>query len=164
MADKWIEIQGLLVCPSLCENAGFSLTELAGEGMSLMGMNKMARNEEELLGRQGWNGEPCCGHPIWPCCPCQELGKPPAPRPEEEINMKLGCWNRRGSSCMSEQYIFSKESTFSKQPSKRHDLLHTTALSTTWSVWNFPSFCASAMSSKKQTKRKKTFQILRKSV
>lgn len=37
-------------------------------------------------------------------------------------------------------------------------------LSTACRVWNLPLFCASAMSSKKQTKRKKTLQILRKSV
>lgn len=96
--------------------------------------------------------------------PLPRAGETTSPQTRGGNQHETGLLEQRGSSCMSEQYIFSKESTFSKQPSKRHDLLHTTALSTTWSVWNFPSFCASAMSSKKQTKRKKTFQILRKSV
>lgn len=162
-----MEAQGLLVYPRLCENAAFSLAELAGERMSLMGMNKMARNGEELPGRQGWNGEPCCGHPICSWCPCQSWGKhqPPNQRAAVWINMKLGCWSRRGSRHRSEQYFFSKESTFSKQPTKRCDLLHTTALAKyNLSCLKFSLILCMCHDFQETKKRKKTLQILRKSV
>jgi len=58
-----METQGLLVCPSLCKSVIFSLAKVAGEGISSMGLTKIARNGEKLPARQGCNAEPCCGHP-----------------------------------------------------------------------------------------------------
>lgn len=73
---------------------------------------------------------PAMGIPYTHTAPAKSWGnhQPPNQRTAVRINMKLGGWSRRGSRCRSEQYFFSKESTFSKQPTKRCDLLHTTAL------------------------------------